>query len=103
MHACAVMVHGIGRVGSRTHQEFGRSSAQGARAQYNHPARFVNACGPPIKKAGRSPLPVYIENRLTLVDRRHVAYRRTDEQLARTADLLLWIGNHFVPLRNQAN
>src|ERR1700743_3531525 len=35
---------------------------------------------------------------LALIDRRHVAALRADEQLARTADLLLRIGDHFVPL-----
>src|SRR5437899_2200160 len=31
------------------------------------------------------------------------AGRRTDEQLARTADLLLRIGNHFIPLGDPAD
>jgi len=44
-----------------------------------------------------------LQGLLAVFQRRHVAHCRADEQLAWAADLLLWVGDHFVPLGDSAD
>src|SRR5690606_9968011 len=53
--------------------------------------------------AGESPLPLSDALVLALVDRRHVAARSPDVELARTADLVFRIGDHLFPLGDPAH